>query len=494
MKIVVLGAGSAGLITALILREKYPTYPITIIKSDTIGIVGVGEGSTEHWAWFMNYIGISNLELLYETKATVKIGILFKDWHSGPDYVHSISDYEISTLNRPELFHHLYLNGKQEDFPLSPHFKPIYFKNLVSTCNNFGTSNQYHFDTFKLNSYLSKICVDRDISIEDNIVTDVILNNNGDVQELVAEQGNISGDLFIDCSGFKKILSNKLGNKWVSKTEYLPLNKAIAFPTEQIKNQNIEPYTTSTALSAGWSWRIPTQERYGNGYVFNTSYIDSDKALSELSQTLGVNVEKFARDIPFEAGKVDKFWFKNVISVGLAGSFAEPLEAQSIGFTIVQSQVLLDYLDAWPFNKNVREDFNKQMDDIFDNIINYLQLHYLGNRNDTKFWQDKPFKLTEFNNENLPLFKRGIFVNTEYKNNYMFKIANFYQVAAGLNLIDKNLLTESLNLNRAAYNNVNRDRAIRVLNSIKNTTVTSHRDYLNLANYNYLHKRGLNES
>ena len=175
MKIVVLGAGTAGLITALILREKYPTYPITIIKSDTIGIVGVGEGSTEHWAWFMNYVNINNLELLHETKATVKIGILFKDWHSGPDYVHSISTFELSSLNRPELFHHLYLCGIQEDFPLSPHFKPIYFKHLVPTCDNFRSSNQYHFDTFKLGSYLSKICVDRDIIIEDKIEADDVI-------------------------------------------------------------------------------------------------------------------------------------------------------------------------------------------------------------------------------------------------------------------------------------------------------------------------------
>jgi tryptophan halogenase len=456
--------------------------------------VGVGEGSTEHWAWFMDYVGINNLELLHETKATVKIGILFKDWHSGPDYVHSIFAFELSSLNRPELFHHLYLNGIQEDFPLAPPFKSIYFKNLVDQCNNFRSSNQYHFDTFKLSNYLSRICLDRDINIEDNIVTDVILNNNGEIQELVAEQGNIIGDLFIDCSGFKRILSNKLGNKWVSKTDYLPLNRAIAFPTEQVENQNIEPYTTATALSAGWSWRIPTQERYGNGYVFNTNYIDSDKALSELSQTLGINVEKSARDIPFEAGKVDKFWFKNVISVGLSGSFAEPLEAQSIGFTIVQSQVLLDYLDAWPYNKNVCESFNKQMDSIFDNVIDYLQLHYLGDREDTKFWQDKPFKLTEFNKENLPLFKRGIFQTTEFKNNYMFKVANFYQVAAGLNLVDKDLLTESLNFNRITYNTDNYKRAIEVYNSIENRTVTKHRDYLNLASYNYLHKRGLNES
>ena len=123
-----------------------------------------------------------------------------------------------------------------------------------------------------------------------------------------------------------------------------------------------------------------------------------------------------------------------------------------------------------------------------------MQLHYLGNRNNTKFWQDKPFTLTEFNKENIPLFKKGIFLNTEYKNNYMFKLANFYQVAAGLNLIDKNLLTESLNLNRLTYNNINRNKAIEIFDSVKTRTVISHRDYLNLASYNYLHKRGLNES
>jgi hypothetical protein len=494
MKIVVLGAGTAGLVTALILREKYPTYSITIIKSDNIGIVGVGEGSTEHWSWFMDFVGINNLELLHETKATVKIGILFKNWHSGSDYVHSLPPFELSALNRPDIFHHLYLNGDQKDFPLAPHFKHTYFNNLVDLNEDFKSSNQYHFDTFKLSSYLSKICKERDIAIEDNIVTDVILDNNGEVQELVAEQGNIFGDLFIDCSGFKRILSNKLGNKWISKTDFLPLNRAIAFPTEQIDKQNIEPYTTSTALSAGWSWKIPTQERYGNGYVFNTNYIDSDYALYELSQNLGVNVEKFARDIPFEAGKVEKFWFKNVISIGLSGSFAEPLEAQSIGFTIIQSQVLLNYLDAWPFNKDVCHNFNKQMDSIFDNVIDYLQLHYLGDRANTKFWQDKPFKITDFNKENLPLFKRGIFQTTEFKNNYMFKVANFYQVAAGLNLIDKNLLIEDLNLNRVTYNSANYTRAMEVSNLIKTHTVINHRDYLNLASYNYLHKRGLNES
>jgi len=494
VKIVVLGAGTAGLITALMLREKFPTYSITIIKSDSIGIVGVGEGSTEHWAWFMDYVGIDNEELLHETRATVKIGILFKDWCSGPDYVHSISSFQLSSLNRPELFHQLYLNGSQEDFPLSPHFKTIYYNNLVDLDLNFRSSNQYHFDTFKLSKYLLNLCINRNIDIKDAIVTDTVLNSDGEVKELITDNGNIFGDLFIDCSGFKRVLSNKLGNKWIPKTDYLPLNRAIAFPTEHIEPLNIEPYTTSTALSAGWSWRIPTQDRYGNGYVFNTNYINSEKALSELSQTIGVNVEKFAKDIPFEAGKVDKFWLKNVVSVGLSGSFAEPLEAQSIGFTIVQSQLLLDCLDVWQYNKNISQNFNEQMDSVFDNIIDYLQLHYLGDRNDTSFWRDKPFKLTEFNKENLPLFKRGIFLTTNFKNNQMFKVANFYQVAAGLNLIDKKILFESLDLNREIYNKNNYERSNNLLNSIKNRTVISHRDYLNLASFNYLHKRGLNEN
>jgi tryptophan halogenase len=442
----------------------------------------------------MDFVGIDHLELLHETRATVKIGILFKDWHSGPDYVHSISAFEQSSLNRPDLFHHLYLNGKQENFPLAPHFKPIFLNNLVDYHQSLKTSNQYHFDTFKLGEYLLKICIQRGIEVIDGIVTDVRLNNAGEVKELVTKEKDILGDLFIDCSGFKRVLSSKLGNKWVSKTDYLPLNRAIAFPAEFSNPDSIEPYTTSTALSAGWSWRIPTQDRYGNGYVFNNNYIDSDKALAEISQSLGLNIEKFARDIPFEAGKVDKFWLKNVISVGLSGSFAEPLEAQSIGFAIIQSRAIIDYIEVWPHNKNISDRFNKDMDSIFENIIDYLQLHYLGDRCDSKFWQERPFKITDFNKENLPLFEKGLFIPSLYKPEHMFKVANFYQVAAGLNLVNKDAVLDSLNFNRQTYNEIQYNSAIKVLQSVKSRPVINHRQFLNLVSFNYIHKEGFNES
>tara|TARA_R110000868_G_scaffold94390_2_gene260427 strand:+ start:3303 stop:4787 length:1485 start_codon:yes stop_codon:yes gene_type:complete len=494
MNIVVLGAGTAGLVTSLMIREKYPSATITIVKSGEIGIVGVGEGSTEQWAQFMDFVGIDVLELLYETRATVKIGILFKGWGSNSEYVHSVTGFNLSALNRPEIYNHLYLSNDSKIFPLTPGFKDIYYKNLVPLTPGFRPSNQYHFDTFKLGEYLIKKCTERSINVIDAKVFDATLDSRGYIQELITDKENIVGDLFIDCSGFKRVLSSKLNNKWVSKSRYLPLNRAIAFPTEFDTPDDIEPYTTSTALSAGWAWKIPTRDRYGNGYVFNTNYTDSDKALGELSCLLGKKVEKFARDIPFEAGKIDKFWLNNVISVGLSGSFAEPLEAQSIGFTILQAKALINYLDSWPYNNNVSNKFNNEMDEIFNNIVDYLQLHYLGDRRDSKFWQDKPFELTDFIKENLPLFKRGIIEPSLFKTDFMFQTANWYQVLAGLNLIDKGLLRKNLDYNRQTYNSLFAKQAEDALVNIRYSSICTHREYLNITRDNLMFRKRLNES
>lgn len=493
MKIVVLGAGTAGLISALMIREKYPCAKITIVKSGEIGIIGVGEGSTEHWAQFMDYIGIDVVDLIYETKATVKIGILFKDWNYKSEYVHSVGSYSQSSLNRPELFNHLYLLNNDK-FPLSPEFNQIYYKNYVQHTDNLRCSNQYHFDTFKLNEYLIKKCTERDIHVIDTVVTDVLQVSNGDITHLVTEHEQISGDLFIDCSGFKRVISSKLGVEWQSKSKYLPMNRAIAFPTELDSPFNIEPYTSSTALSAGWSWKIPTQERYGNGYVFNSDYISADQALGEMNLILKRNVEKAARDIKFDAGRVNKFWVRNVISVGLSSSFAEPLEAQSIGFTIIQAGSLINYLDTWKFNKRISEQYNNDMDTVFNNIIDYLQLHYLGNRTDTKFWQDKPFVLTDFIKHNIEQFKSGIIDPILFKDNLMFKTANFYQVLAGLDLINKNLLKESLSKNRDQYNQNNFNAANNIIKKAGTRLVIKHNEYIKQVMDNYMYRRGLNES
>lgn len=482
-KMVIVGAGTAGLVTALIMREKFAHINITIVKSSKIGIIGVGEGSTEHWNGFMNLVNISVNELIKETKATVKIGILFKDWlRKGHEYCHNVGGgAEFSGLNRMDIYNFLALNNRDSPFPVSPGFH-IFREHKVIVHNNLLVGNQYHFDTFALNEFLTKKCMERQITFLENDVESVDLDHFGNVSSLKFEdKSTLSGDFFVDCSGMNRIISKELDNKWISYERYLPMNRAIAFPTEFKKNQNYEPYTTATALSAGWAWKIPTQERYGNGYVFNTNYITADEALNELSKSLKKKVEKVGKDIPFTAGRLEKFWSKNCISIGLAGSFAEPLEAQSIGFTILQANGLSDMLDGWLVNNQIVENlYNATFSESFDNIISYIQAHYFVNRDDTEFWKDRPFELTPFNQATISQFQQGHFHWSYFPNRYlMFYAVNFYQIYLGLNLINLQSLENLFEKNRENYNKVVADRANAAM-QLQYLMVLDHKDYINL--------------
>lgn len=488
--VAILGAGTAGLITALHLREKYPDASICIIKSKDIGIIGVGEGSTEHWDDFMRFVGINHLELIVETDATIKIGILFNDWNLGTSYVHSVGNHLTSGFNRLETFNHLYLDNNSQ-FSLSPEFEKIFYKNNVALNPALKPSNQYHFDTFKLNSYLTKICERRNIEIIDGIVQDVNLAENGDVESLSLANGDLIGaSIFVDCSGFKRVIASKVGCDWVSYSKYLPMNHAIAFPTEFEDPKVIEPYTTATALKAGWVWKIPTQTRYGNGYVFCDSYTTPDQALAEVSMHLGKNIETAARDIKFEAGRVSSFWKNNVISIGLSSSFAEPLEAQSIGFTIIQARALLDHLDSWQCNRKISNTYNELMLAAFENIIDYLQLHYFTSRDDSQFWKERPFQITELNKDVLEIAGEGLVDPLLFEGRYlMFRGPNWYQILAGLNLISKDRLKIILSGNRATYNQSYANKTFEHIKEIKNSySVISHKDYLDLVALNYSYK------
>lgn len=479
--VIVVGAGTAGLISALMLHEKYPHLNIQIVKSDKIGIVGVGEGSTEHWRAFMEFCGINQRELIYKTKATVKLGIVFKDWNLGDTFVHSLSEIEsnLSGLNRLDYLNVLYLNNKNLS-QLEPGDHELSFKSE-------NISNQFHFDTFKLNEFLVELCKNKEINFIIGEVQDVILDHMGWVQSISTSIGELTADFFIDCTGFHRIFSKAMNNSWISKAEYLPMNRAIAFPTPMQENVSLEPYTLATALSAGWSWRIPTQERYGNGYVFDNRYISADQALEEISKHLKLSNIKPGRDIPFEAGKIDKIWNKNVLHVGLSGSFAEPLEAQSIGFTIVQMYTFLNYSDLYDYNLEYQiTRYNNEMDGVFQNVIDYLQAHYFTKRDDSKFWRDKPFKLTDFNRCYLNAFEAGSIVPQMFDRNVMFKEANWYQVIGGLKLIDKLKLLSNINKNRSIYNECNVAFLEGKLKNNKNTIKISHREYLKIMNNSFL--------
>lgn len=456
--ICIVGGGTSGLVAALMMRKAWENLKITVIESSQIGIVGVGEGSTEHWKKFIDHVGISVYDLMRETGATFKIGIKFTNWHGdGTHYFHSlVEDYCPHSAENgvPYMWYKMIgenwnpLETHSAAGQAGKHFEPLH-ENL----------SQYHFDTFKLNSFLHKKCAERNIQVVDAIVNDVILDDQGYVSELVFEDGRRHKDeFFIDCSGFRRIIATKLGVQWVAKDKELPMNAAIAFPTGY--KEKIPSWTEATALSSGWVWRIPTQERFGNGYVFCDSFIDETQAYDEVKQhyvnNLGITDElNVGRKFKFVAGHVDKFWIKNCVSIGLSGIFVEPLEASSIGTTIQQCFMLAPSLAFFTKGEEfTAKKYNDMMIGVSNNIVDFIQLHYLTQRNDTEFWKwvKNNIKLTEFNKEYLPYFAENM-TNVFYFNEHftLFKHLNFMQVMHGLRMFKSEKILEVYNNHLTKY-------------------------------------------
>jgi tryptophan halogenase len=221
------------------------------------------------------------------------------------------------------------------------------------------------------------------------------------------------------------------------------MNSAIAFPTDYTKV--IPSYTEATALSSGWVWRIPTQERYGNGYVFSDEFIDETQAYDEVSQhyknNLGIDKPlTIGKKVKFNAGYVKKYWIKNCVMVGLSGIFVEPLEASSIGTTIQQCFMLLPDLFFYERGEELTASrYNKHMAIISENIVDFIQLHYFTKRNNSEFWKwcKNEIVPTEFNAIHLEYFKKG-YPNINMFNDPMilFSYTNFGQVMHGLGMFN----------------------------------------------------------
>ncbi len=436
-KLVVVGGGTAGLVAAIIIRRANPHIDVQVLESSELGIIGVGEGSTEHWREFMEGTGLPLDELLRETDATFKSGIKFVNWNGdGKHYFHSVvSPYDSAFINRvPSYYTHIVANEMDPDMMTAAHIPSSKF-----VPNHDGT-NQYHFDTFKLNKYLHNVASAFGITFTDAIVEQVKLDEQGYVESLVDKNGiTYSGDFFIDASGFSRVIMKQLGTKWIDYGKYLPMNHAIAFPTEY--EEDINAYTTSTAMSSGWMWKIPTQQRHGNGYVFCDQFINTDQAIAEVEQHLGRKID-VARDIKFSAGRIDKVMVKNCVAIGLAAVFVEPLEASSIGASLQQAFLLNNLLANWaPGSTVVEKKYNQTMDSMFSNIVDFIQLHYFTKRNDTPFWKDVEFEMTDFNKETLETFKHSMpsvhLFDTPYN---MFRSSNWTNVMYGLGMFN----TESI--------------------------------------------------
>lgn len=433
-KICIVGGGTAGLVTALILKTRFSSLQIDIVKSDKIGIIGVGEGSTEHWKEFADFVGITIKQLITETDATLKNGIMFEDW-TKQNYFHNIIG-DFSNLKFAQ-----YQSGYA--YTIIKNFKPKEYTNKDSWNNKVKHNdlpNQFHFNTFKLNNFLLKKCKEKNINVyEDEILKVNIKKNN--IESIESKSKKYKHDLYIDSTGFKRLLISKLGAKWKSYSKYLPMNEAIAFPTPDTDEYNT--YTLAKAMSSGWLWRIPTQGRWGNGYVFNNKYINAEQAKKECEKYLGHKIE-IGKNIKFEAGTLEKAWIGNCVATGLSSSFIEPLEASSIGTSIQQAFMLMHLIIN--YKETDVELYNTRFKFIVENIRDFVLLHYLTNKKDSKFWKEFKPNLPLSLKINLEKWKYRLPIEEDFPGGYqLFNGNNFAILLKELNLVDKKSIKKEYN-------------------------------------------------
>jgi tryptophan 7-halogenase len=398
-KIVIVGGGTAGWMAAAAFSAllKKDAIDITLVESDEIGTVGVGEATIPPLIAFNNMLGINEDEFLAASKGTFKLGIEFVNWGAqGERYFHPFGPHgqDFQGVH----FHQLYLReARRRELPdiqswsmsaaaaqLGRFARPAPDARLPLSQLGYA----FHFDAGLyaqfLRSYSERASVKR---TEGKIVNATLDPDNGHVRSITLANGaQIEGDLFIDCSGFRGLLiEEKLGTGYEDWSHWLPCDRAVAAPCDLAGSP--DPFTRSTALSAGWQWRIPLQHRMGNGIVYSSAHLDSKDAEALLVGNLEGQILAQPRHLRFTAGRRRCAWHANVVSLGLSSGFVEPLESTSIH--LIQSGIakLLALFPDRRFDPVERDEYNRQMQTVFEDVRDFVILHYKATRrSDSDFW------------------------------------------------------------------------------------------------------------
>ena len=399
--IVILGGGTAGWMTANLLQKKWRQrgIQISVVESPDIGIIGVGEGSTPLLKEFFDSLEISESEWMPQCNATYKNGISFNDWSTVPGYESYFHPFPCSLDFATFGFLYKYTELRRKGADVLAH--PNRFSLMAGLterklaplpAENFPFHFQYgyHFDSVLIGKFLREKAKESGVCHIEATVEKVEQESDGSIKSLLLNTGQIlSGDFFVDCSGFASILLQKtLKVPFVSFAENLFNDSAVAIPTD-IETE-IPAETLSTALSNGWAWKIPLTNRFGNGYVFSSKYCSSDEAETELRTHLNIlesDVE--ARHLKMKVGRVQETWAKNCVAVGLSQGFIEPLEATALQFVYSTIEQFSQALEEGNFSGKNRDEFNARMNANFEGVRDYIVLHYKTNsRSDSQFWID----------------------------------------------------------------------------------------------------------
>jgi tryptophan halogenase len=412
-KIVIVGGGTAGWMAAAAFARQMmgAAYSIELIESDEIGTVGVGEATIPPICDFNRSMQIDENEFMRATQASFKLGIEFVDWYRrGESYIHPFGFYGVQMQGI--YFHHFWLRHRMQGGGGSPE---VFNQNIVACRQGrFGkvlptdrlpieyVTYAYHFDAGLYARFLRGIAEKLGVSrVEGKIVSVQQNGESGFVESVTLADGRVvAGDVFVDCSGFRGLLIEQtLHAGYEDWSQWLPCDRAMAVPCERVSATT--PYTRSTSREAGWQWRIPLQHRTGNGYVYCSQFLGDDEAASLLLNRLDGAALAEPRPLRFVAGRRKEVWKKNVVAIGLASGFLEPLESTSIH--LIQSMIarFLFFFPGHCFDQASIDKFNQIARNELEEIRDFLVLHYAATeRDDTPFWRhcraiEKPASLKQ---------------------------------------------------------------------------------------------------
>jgi tryptophan 7-halogenase len=448
-QIVIVGGGAAGWMTAAALSRllKPADVSLTLVESDEIGIIGVGEATIPDMLQFNLFLGISEPELMQATQATFKLGIEFVDWtRQGSRYFHPFGFHGIDIDGLD--FHQYWLHCRAHGHAHS--IGDYCLTEIVAKKNKFAYPDlsvagapasylryAYHFDAALYARYLRQYAEKRGVKRVEGKVNEVLRHpESGDLTGVRLENGqNVTGEFFLDCTGFRSLLLDKtLGVPWIDWRHWLPCDGALAVACEHAGP--LRPYTRSTAKPAGWQWSIPTQKRTGNGHIYCSEYMSQDEATSMLVDGLEGPMMGTPRLIRFATGRREKFWEKNCVAIGLSAGFLEPLESTSL---YLIRQGISRFIALFPDASQpsiFRDEYNRWMQRDFEQVRDLLILHYYSQERDEPFWRHcRNMTIPETLRRRLDLFAEGgRFLRFEGE---LFPSASWVAVMLGQNVVPR---------------------------------------------------------
>ena len=401
--VLIVGGGTAGWMTAALLAHAWRDAgtQITLVESDAIGIIGVGEGSTPKMRRFFAKLGLSDAEWMPACNGTYKCGIRFPKWSTRPgyeSYYHPFFTMSDDPFIRA-FYHNLSLRQHNIDVQANPDwFFPSNWAAkkrcapLPDAKAQFEADYAYHFDARLIGEFLREWSKARGVRHVVDTVTAVRQTEQGDIAGVETERnGALTADFFIDCTGFANLLTGKtLGVPFLSYKPWLFNDRAVAMPTPLEDPASLPSETVSQAMKFGWVWKIPLTNRYGNGYVYSSDYLDEAGAEAELRAHLGAQVAPGteARHLKMRVGRLERTWEKNCVAIGLAQGFIEPLEATALMIVQDTIELFVESFTRAGEEQAKRKAFNERINLIYDSIRDYIYMHYkLNSRTDTPYWE-----------------------------------------------------------------------------------------------------------